>query len=663
MSPEQIRGQKVDHRSDIFSFGCLLHEMLTGEQPFKGESPADTMSAILNQERPELGIAGGLAPALDRIIGHCLEKQPEARFQSVQDVAFDLASVSEVSSPVRVAVAARRPWKRVAMAVALLIVGLAAGFYLNRLVSPPSHPVFQRLTFRRGTIDTARFAPDRQTIVYSAIWEDEPAEVFAVRLESPESRPLGFREAGLLGISRSGELALGLEQKIGLSPFVFQGVLARVPFSGGSPRSAEEQITSADWSPDGGKLALVRQTNTGYQLEYPPGKVLIRTAGFISNPRISPGADSVAFLNHPLVNDNSGSVAVVDTSGRVKTLTTKFSTADGLAWSSRGDEIWFSAAEAGSKQDLWAVTPGGRSRLVYRQSGSVVLHDISGDGRVLMTNVQWRQGMTFRGPSDSRERELSWFDWSLPTGISPDGKMIVFSETGEGAGGGATIYIRETNGAPAVKLGAGAFATFSPDGKYVISTDLDGTEISVFPVGTGSVRKIQLKGFAMLMAGLLPDGKRIWFDGNEPGQGRKLYLTSIEGETPRPIIPEEAQAMPPYIADGKHLTAMVAGKMVLIPLEGGQPEPLPGVEEGERVTGWASESPSFFVFRRSDLPLNVYRVDRSTGRRTFVQEIGPGERAGIGRTGLNLLMTPDGKSYLYVTRRSLSELYLVSGLR
>ena len=444
---------------------------------------------------------------------------------------------------------------------------------------------------------------------------------------------------------------------------MFQGVLARVPFSGGSPRSIEDQITSADWRPDGNQLALVRQTNTGFQLEYPRGQVLYHSAGFISNPRISPGGDKVAFLNHPLVYDNAGSVAIVDSAARMQTLTNRFSSADGLAWSSKGGEIWFSAAETGAKQDLWAVTPSGRLRLVYRQSGSIVLQDISDDGRVLMTNVQWRQGMTFRGPSDSRERELSWLDWSLPTGISTDGRLIVFSETGEGAGGGATIYLRETNGTPAVKLGAGAFATFSPDGKYVVSTDLDGREITVYPVGTGSVRQVQLRGFTILMAGLLPDGRRLWFDGNEPSQGRRLYLTSIDGETPRPIVAEEAQAIPPYIADGKHIVAMMAGKVVLLPLEGGQPEPLLGVEEGERVTGWASENSSFFVSRRSDLPLKVYRVGRSTGRRTFFQEIGPSERAGIGRTGLNLLMTPDGKSYLYVTRRNLAELYLVAGLR
>ncbi|MBZ5580819.1 MAG: hypothetical protein LAQ30_01205, partial [Acidobacteriia bacterium] len=503
---------------------------------------------------------------------------------------------------------------------------------------------------------------DGRTIVYSAIWEDEPAEVFTARLESPESRPLGFPGAGLLGISHSGELALALKQSIGNSPFAFQGVLARVPFSGGSPRSMEDRITAADWTPDGRELAIVRQTDSGVQLESPPGKVLCRSAGFISNVRIAPAGGRIAFLDHPLAFDNSGSVAMVDASGRMTSLTAKFNTSDGLAWSRKGDEIWFSAAQTGSKQDLWAVTTGGRLRLVYRQSGSLALHDIAGDGRVLMADVQWRQGMTFRGPADGRERELSWLDWSLPTGISPDGKLVVFSETGEGAGGGATLYVRETGGAPAVKLGKGAFATFSPDGRFVVSTDLDGSEITVYPIGTGAVKQVRLKGFTIVMAGLLPDGKRIWFDGNEPSQGRRLYLTSLEGEKPRPIIPEEAQAIPPYASDGRNVIAMVAGKMVAVPLEGGRPEPLPGVEEGERITGWASDSRSFFTFHRSDLPLKVYRVERETGRRTFVQEIGPGERAGIGRTGLNLLMTADGKNYIYVTRRNLSELYLVSGL-
>ncbi len=664
MSPEQIRGQSVDHRSDIFSFGCVLHEMLTGTPPFQGASMVEAMNATLTQERPEIDLTSGVVQSLDRIVGHCLDKEPESRFQSAKDLAFDLAAISEVSQGVRALAPASRRWKRRGLVLALLAVVLAGGmFFLGRISVPQSHPSFRRLTFRRGTIEAARFAPDAQTIVYSAIWEGEPADVFAVRLESPESRSLGFRGAGLFGISGSGELVLALKQRIGNSPFTYPGVLAQVPFSGGSPRSVEERIAAADWTPDGRQLAVVRQTDSGSQLEYPPGNVVYKNAGFINCARISRDGASVAFIDHPLAFDNSGSIAVADRSGRVKTLTGRLTAAEGLAWSSKGDEVWFSAATAGAKQDLLAVTLSGRQRLVYAQAASVKLHDIAADGRVLMANMQWRQGMTFRGPSDTRERELTWMDWSLPTGISADGKLIVFSETGEGAGVGGTLYLRETSGAPAVKLGRGSFATFSPDGRYVISTDAEGSEIIIYPVGTGTVRHVQMKGFTIAMAGMLRDGTRIWFDGNPPSQGRRLYLTSVNGETPRPVIPEEAQAVPPYVADGKNVVATVKGKFMVVPLEGGDPVPLKGVEPGERITGWSQDGSSFFVFNRNDVPLKVYRVDRVSGRRTFFQELGPNDRAGIGRSGLNVIMTPDGTSYVYVTMRDLSELFMVSGLK
>jgi hypothetical protein len=193
--------------------------------------------------------------------------------------------------------------------------------------------------------------------------------------------------------------------------------------------------------------------------------------------------------------------------------------------------------------------------------------------------------------------------------------------------------------------------------------NVDGDEMMLHPLGIGAAKKIRVSGFTIAAAGLLPDGKGVWFDGNEPSQGRKLYLTSVDGATPRPIVHEPAVLLPPHVADGKHLVAMIAGKAMLIPLDGSQPQPLRGVEFGERVTGWSADSPSFFVFRRSDLLLKVYRVEKSTGRRSCFKEIGPRERAGIGTTGLHMLMPPNGKSYLYVPRWTLGELYAVKGLK
>ena len=670
MSPEQVRGGAVDGRSDIFSFGCVLQEMLTGERTFKGDSSVETMNAILKQERPPLESDGAWAPALDRIIEHCLEKNPDERFQSARDLAFDLASLSEISQMGSGAVKPlppKPPGKRRVLALAavlVLVVLLSSGAYFaGRSFAAVPHTVFHRLTYRRGMITSARFAPDGNTIVYSASWEDEPSNIFAVSPDSPESRALGFSRAELLAISPSSELALSESPRFFYTPFAPRGLMAWVPFSGGAPRAMEEAIAFADWSRDGREMALTRETADGVQLELPAGHVLYRTAGYISNPRISPAGDRVAFLDHPLALDNAGSVAVIDRSGQKKTLTRQFSSTEGLAWSSNGAEIWFTGSADRARQDLWAVALDGRMRLVHRQSGNIAIRDVSPDGKVLITNMEWRQEMMFRGPSDTRERELSWLDWSLPTDISPDGKLVVFSETGEGVAGNQVVYLRETSGAPASKLGPGAMSTFSPDGQTVVSVDQTNSEITLYPVGPGRPKRIALKGYTIAIAGLLEDG-RIWFDGNEPSHGRRLYLTSVEGSMPRAVTPEGTQmASRPTSAHPKHLVVRAGSKTLLYPVDGGEPDVIRGIEEGERIAAWAPDGQSFLVFQRRDLPTRVYRVDYKTGRRQFVEEIAPNERAGVGRTGINLIMTPDGKSYVYSTQQTLSELHLVEGLR
>src|SRR6185369_1338305 len=161
-------------------------------------------------------------------------------------------------------------------------------------------------------------------------------------------------------------------------------------------------------------------------------------------------------------NDNGGSVAVVDRAGNKQTLGGKYIAAAGLAWSPKGDEVWFTAARTGARLDLRAVTMSGRERVLLASSVSVLLEDVAKDGRVLIANTEDRMKLMFRGPTDKVERELSWLDWSLLNSLSPDGKYVAFSEAGEGAGASYAAYLRETNGAPAVLLGKGVGPILSP---------------------------------------------------------------------------------------------------------------------------------------------------------------------------------------------------------
>ena len=308
MSPEQVRGQAVDHRSDIFSFGVVLYEMLTGRRAFEGDSAVETMNAILKED-PAPAAEGGqpLPPALDRIVLHCLEKNPEERFQSARDVAFDIQSLSGLSSQsvTDAPPPGRRRWLRLAAAATVLVAAGAALFLAGRSTSRTTTASFEPLTFRRGSVTFARFAPDGRTIIYAANFEGGPLEIYSTQPGSPESRPLKL-EADLQAVSRHGEMAILLERP-GKDP-----VLARLPIGGGAPREVLENVRSADWSPDGESLAVVRTEGGRDTLEFPIGRVLYRAHGWLSDVNVSPKGDRVAFFEHPVAIDSRGDVAVVE---------------------------------------------------------------------------------------------------------------------------------------------------------------------------------------------------------------------------------------------------------------------------------------------------------------------------------------------------------------
>jgi serine/threonine protein kinase len=664
MSPEQVRAKPVDHRSDIFSLGCVLYEMLVGKRAFQGDTAADTMSAILRQEPPSLTtLDTTLPPALDRTVRHCLEKDPDHRFQSARDLAFDLESFSLPAQP-GPAPARSLPTRRGAMGALAAAIPLAGGaFWLGSRSSKSPELNFHRLTYRRGKIQAARFAPDGHTIVYSAQWEDEPFQLFTVRDDGPESRPLGFSGAGLFGISSRSELALGLNLRAA-STFWNQGTLARAPFSGGEPRVMVENVRFADWTPDGGDVAVIVETTKGWQIESPPGKLLYQgpATGFLGDLRFSPDGSRIAFLEHP-TNGSDGYVAVVDRSGQKKLLTPWYSgNIQGLAWSPKGDEIWFTGTKSGARNELRAVTLSGRERLISSEAASLVLQDIAPDGRVLSAaSLEFRSRIFYRGPGDARERELSGLDWSIARDISADGKLISYDESGEGAGGSAYAALRDVKAPAAVKLGPGRSPTLSVDKRWVVSPAVDGQSLSIYPVGVGQTKHIPLEGFRMRAAYFHPNGQEIvLFDGS------RIYRMSLAGGRPQPISTEGVtgtRVCGPS-PDGRFIPGLSTadGKFRLYPLEGGEPRDLPGSTPDDRIDGWVAGGKALFVHRTSELPAKLMRLDYETGKRELVREIAPTDRAGV-NSGFGIVVTPDAKAYAYNPAQMLHELHLVEGLK
>ncbi|MEO8218311.1 MAG: protein kinase [Acidobacteriota bacterium] len=644
MSPEQASGRAVDFRTDQFSLGSILYEMSTGEPAFQGSTTAETMVAIMRDDPPPIAQKNPRVPApLRWIIERCLRKDARERYESTRDLARDLATLRDHLG--EMAHSGESPVVRAAV--------------------EDSSPTYQRLSFRRGTILSARFAPDGQTVIYGASWEGEPTRLFSTRPESAESSPLMLPDAEILSISRAGLMALSLERRWA-GRFIWTGTLAQVPLVGGAPREILEDVQWADWSPDGSSLAVVRNVGGKHRLEYPIGTLLFETAGWISHPRVSPQGDQVAFLDHPVLGDDAGAVVVVDRSGTLTSHSTDWITAYGLAWSSDGKEIWFTATRVGVARGIWAVSLNGAERLLARTPGELTIQDVTRDGRVLATSDNGKVGIIGLPPGQSRERDLSFLDWSLAREISADGKLILFDESGEGGGAAQGVYIRKTDGSPAVRLGDGRANGISPDGRWVVTmTVLPPKETILIPVKAGERRVVDRYGLSTHATRWLPDGKRILLAANHPSEGIRMFVQSIDGDEPRPITPEGiAIGFFPISADGKYVVAQASDELFyLYAIDGDEPpQPIPSLAADDRPIRFTPVGQSLYVFRRGELPGQVFLLDLGNGRKEPVRELMPPDPAGVIEI-VSVQLTPDAAAYAYSYHRVLSDLLLVEGLK
>ena len=669
MSPEQVRAQPVDGRTDLFSLGAVLYEMVTGQRTFERKTAADTMSAILREEPPDASsIRTDVPPALDRIIRHCLEKDPSERFQTARDVAFALSSLSAPattpSGPAALAPAAtRRPrWLLPAG-----VVGLAAavgGFALGRTMSTGTTAAakFMPKTAAPQAIFNARFMPDGQTIVFSSALTGSTPSLFESRPDATAPRPFGPPATHLLSISRSGELAV-ITGAASIGHRLMRGTLARMKVDG-APRAIADDVREADWLPDGSDLAVVRVAGAEDRLEFPVGQVVFDTTGYFSDPRVSPDGSRLAFMHHQTRFDDRGWVKVVDRSGKVTTLSAEFSGGEGIAWSADGRDVLFSATD-GLQYPVFSVrADGGRAPVpLVSSAGRLIIHDVAPNGQLAAAREDQRYGVVALGAGQRQEQDvtpldLAWIAGGLSRGrvLSNDGQRLVFTDGRSGHEYGAMLHTLD--GSPPVRLGDGNAIGFSPDERWVTAGLLAAGRCLVHPTGAGATVTIPLGPMERCWSAVFfPDGRSLVLEGNERGKRPRAYRVSFPDGTPEPLLPE-GQTPVLLSPSGRQLLARASGKWLLKVVDGGDATPLTILRAEDRAVAWSTDERSIIVQTGDGIPVELLSVDLSNGRRTKVGAVAPGDRAGL--MGLGVHEYRDGgRQYVYSYERRMSVLFLV----
>jgi len=670
MSPEQVRGEPLDGRSDLFALGMVLWEMLTGSAPFHRPTRLETLAAILREDPPALDPALGVPPALEHILQGCLAKDPAARFHSAHDLAFALA---ECASP-------RVPPRAGGRGRTALIGGLlgAAGLALATLLAwmvqwppfrPAAPPRYTRLTYREGRIPSARFTPDGLGVLLSGDWERSgeraPYHLFSLKLNPLELVPAGLEDALVLAVSPNGEVALATGVRFnGMSGFY--GTLGLARMGALAPKGIQPGVFSADLAADG-RVALSRDTPKGvFQLECPPGTVRLEGPAELGDLRFSPDGHFLAFVQHTIRTDTLGRVAVLDlATGRAATLSRKFTSLTGLAWRDR--EIWFTGAVRGARKDLWAVTLAGRERLVLRSPADLTLMDLRPDGQVLLAREEVEGRMYLSTGDPAPPRDLTAGFYPIPLSLADNGSCFLYWDQTDNPTGAMELLLQPVPGGPPMRIGRSfSFAALAPDGSRVLTFPEDPFHPVIMPIGTGEPRPLPtelVRGYSRFNR-WTQDGKGLVVFGALPGGTPRTWLQDAETGALRPLGPEGTEEAWPA-PNGRRLLARIRGHWAL--LETGAPEgpqtSVPGLDPLDRILGWTPDSRWLRISRRTSGAVLAYRFDPAKGRRELWKRFEmPDIRMNLGRANPTFL-TPDGRLLLASNLTWNSTLFLVDGLR
>ncbi|HSD89251.1 MAG TPA: protein kinase [Kofleriaceae bacterium] len=674
MAPEQLEGDEVDGRTDIFALGVVLYEMISGVRAFASESAIEESYAILkNTPDPPAGATKAIA----RVVLRCLEKRPEARFQSATDLAFALDELDASTDPVarisaseletapksRPDLAGRRAARRRRwIAVAAIGTGIAAagasGLVVGRHTVTTTEglvprwptvveggPAYRRVTYHSQTRWNARLARDGKSALYSR-YRDGREQVERSQITPPSIVPVNV-DGRLLDISVRGELAVVVEPVPDAG-----GTLSRV-FEGSGPRALAERVTSATWLPDGESLAIIRD---GSAIEFPIGTVIVqRASSRLDMLRASPAGDRFAFVDHPSHDDTAGKVVVVDRSGKQLAASTDQVGVEGLAWSPDGTEVWFS-----NSSTIYGVDLQGRERVVLNGApGRLALVDVVGSS-ILVAPTDIRLKM-FTGPRGGPYREVSWFDSSEVHSMSSDGSAIAFVE---GAGTGLTSegyaqFFRRGDQRPSL-FSHGYTLALVPDGSAAIVAG-GPHKLTRVPTGIGTPTPISLGSIDKLDIGdriaVAWQGRYAIVRGAEARGVMKLWRVDLEhpSSPPTPIAAAHEGGRHAVSPDGSLVAIMrEAGGIELVSVTGGPSVSLEG-PIGELPVSFTGDGAGLFVTHVAGDTIEIDRIDLARRARESWLRIVPEQRPVYYAVALDAT----GEHVTYSTNSDASDLYVL----
>ncbi len=534
MAPEQAMGERqIDARADIYALGAVTYEMLTGDPPFTGSSVQAIVAKVMTERpTPPHVLRDTVPPHVEQAVLTALEKLPADRFATAAEFAMALqrpGATAALAIPVTAPIA-RSPRMRIAAGLAVAAAATAA-FLAGRLMqAPAANPRFLQKTFDGAEIVAARFAADGKTVVIGTTSRD----IRVIRADYPEAQSLGLGKAQLLAVSSKGELAV-LTNPSTIAFTYAVGTLARVPLGGGAPRQLVDNVSSADWSPDGAELAIVRVVGSKERLEYPIGKALYETAGWITDVRMSPDGQRIGFADHPVFGDTRGTIAVVDLQGKKTTITRESSGTYGLAWSPDGKEMYFSARETTHQMVVLATTIDGKIREALNGPGDLIVQDVLKGGDWLVTRNVYTNRVLAREPGDSLPTTVGgWLDYAWAAVLTRDGSELALSDASVEGGPNYSVWLRSTRGGRLAHIGEGWPEGFTSDGKALLAVvPTVPAKLMLYPTGAGTERRIPTPFVTIDQAGWLVTDSSVFVCGHDAAKMSRCLVEDLTGAPAR----------------------------------------------------------------------------------------------------------------------------------